>query len=67
MKLLQYLLWVLVIYFAIRVIRSFITIRKRSQRDRDQEAPFVNIEDADFEDITEKGEGEKKDADSKSS
>jgi len=66
MKLIQYLLWVLVVYFAIRVIRSFITLRKGSQHHR-EEAPYVNIEEADFEDITEKREGEDNDMTSKSS
>ncbi len=66
MKLFQYLLWVLVVYFAIRIVRSFITLRKRSQRHRET-PPYVKIEEADFEDITEKREGEDNDTTSKSS
>jgi hypothetical protein len=66
MRIIQFFLWVMVVYFAIRVIRSFLTIRKRSHRHR-EDAPYVDIEDADFEDLTEKPEDKKDDKTSESS
>ena len=61
MRIFQLLLWALVIYFAIRIIRTFIVIRQRSHRYREEEAPHVRIEDAEFEDITEKKDNAEKD------
>ncbi len=57
----KFLLWALVIYFALRVIRSFIKIYSNSGARRERKPPFDNIEDAEYEDLTPKDDPDQKD------
>lgn len=50
----RFLLWALIIYFAWRVIRSFTKIYSNSRRNEEKKNPLSNIEEAEFEDLTEK-------------
>ncbi|MDI6767619.1 MAG: hypothetical protein QME52_12430 [Bacteroidota bacterium] len=52
----RYLLWILIIYFAWRIIKTIITIKKRSKSENSSIPPFANIEEAYFEDVTNKPE-----------
>ncbi len=56
----KFLLWALLIYFAWRVIRSFIKIYSNSGSRRERKPPFDNIEEADYEDLTQKDDPDKK-------
>ena len=68
MTIFRYLLWILLIYFAWRIIRSFVALYGRSRKKRENvNPPYANIEEADFEDITAKRESEGKETNSNSS
>ncbi len=50
----RYLLWVLLIFFAWRIIKTIFTLINRSKSNNSSIPPFANIEEASFEDITNK-------------
>ena len=55
-------------YFAWRIIRSFVNVSGRSRQKREtSENPYLNIEEADFEDITDKGDDKDQKQNSKNS
>lgn len=50
----RYLLWFLIFYFVWRIIKTIITIKQRSQSHKSAAPPFPNIEEAHYEDVTNK-------------
>jgi hypothetical protein len=53
---LRYILWLIIIYFAYRVIKTLLTISQRAKNKESDIQGFSHIEEADFEDITPKND-----------
>ncbi len=54
----RYLLFLLLIYFGWRIIRTIFAIKSRSQQSEENTPPFDKIQEAEFEDITNKPDSE---------
>jgi len=54
----RYLLFLLLIYFGWRIIRTIFAIKYRSREPEESTPPFDKIQEAEFEDVTNKPDSE---------
>jgi hypothetical protein len=57
---LRYIFWVLLLYFGWKIISTFVRIKSRTTKNENEAPNFQHLEEAQFEDITDANDSEKK-------
>ncbi|MBI5475179.1 MAG: hypothetical protein HY964_00395 [Ignavibacteriales bacterium] len=57
---LRYIFWVLLLYFGWKIISTFVRMKSRTTTDENESPNFQHLEEAQFEDITDVNDSEKK-------